>query len=143
MALADRTLSSICANVVSIQEGRFRSTGRFTNENCIILAANSAQVARGVQIWVHRKWANGIKGSKPFDGRLMLCLVTIMNHLWCIVACHAPLNTDTPENNDNVWQQLDQACKCAPADAKLVLCGDMNARLSREVSDQTGLVSSD
>eukprot|EP00969_Alexandrium_andersonii_P366658 15468995-Alexandrium_andersonii.AAC.1 len=140
--IASDILSTRDVDVICLQEGKFRSTAMFQSSSYVLYTTAATKGARGVQLWVRKKWASDVKAVNPVSDRLIACSVEMYGHSWYIISVHAPLNSEPVDGRDEFWVALNKLVGECPEHSHLLIGGDFNGRVTPHFSDAIGPMAS-
>ena len=134
-----------------LQECRSREDGVFENQEiCRIVAAGTKEGTHGVELWINKKLPLGFVNDKPIffnsskatvrsaTANLLIVRLEILGQSFVIFNCHGPQSGQQLESRETWWTAMFEEINKIKAHEKVIIAGDMNARLHASCRDQVG-----
>lgn len=129
-----REMNRYKVDILALQEIRWKGQGRVDKKTyTIYYSGEMKQGQNGTAFMVNRKVAGNVLQFRAISGRLSYLQIKNKQANISIVNAYAP----TEESNDNdkikFYEELEDICETVPKNDILLLVGDFNAKVGREV----------
>ena len=145
-AIISSELQKYGIDIAALSEVRFKDTGNIREESGYTIywsgKTASERSESGVALAIRNELVSRlIEEPKAVSDRLMSLRVPLSDERWCnVIAVYAPTMTNSQENINRFYDQLNQALRSVPAADKILLMGDFNARVGQDHSTWPGVI---
>ena len=145
-AIISRVLSTYNIDIAALSEVRFADSGSIREENGFTIYWSGKQPSERSESGVALAIKNDIvpkllEDPKPVSDRIMTLRLPLKQNRHCtIISIYAPTMTNSPENIDGLYDQLNQTLRGIPGSDKIILMGDFNTRVGNDYSTWKNVV---
>ena len=138
-------------HIMALQECRGLEDALIECQNfCRLVAAGTREGTHGVEVWMNKTLPIGqVDGSPIFldsskitvrhaSLNLLIVHFAVRSHDFVLLNCHAPQSGQSLEVRTTWWLQLQKELAKIKPHEKVILAGDLNARLDHECHAQVG-----
>ena len=139
-------LSTYNIDIAALSEVRFADSGSIREENGFTIYWSGKQPSERSESGVALAIKNEIvpkllEDPKPISDRMMTLRLPLKQNRHCtIISIYAPTMTNSTENIDGFYDQLNQTLRGIPGSDKIILMGDFNARVGNDYSTWKNVV---
>ena len=145
-AIISLELSKYNIDIAALSEVRFSGTGHIREEAGYSIywsgKAADERSESGVALAIRTELVSKlIEEPKAVSDRMMTLRVPLSDDRWCtVIAVYAPTMTNSLENINQFYHELNKTLRSVPAPDKIILMGDFNARIGQDHSTWPGVI---
>jgi len=125
-------------DITALQEIRWKGYGRIKKPRYTLLYSGAEKQGElGVGFIIKRSLENSIIGFEPINSRL--CTVRIKGKFFniTVVNAYTPTENAKEEQKEQFCEDLNRCCDQTPKHDALLILGDFNAKIGRELANQS------
>ena len=125
-------------DITALQEIRWKGYGRIKKPRYTLLYSGAEKQGElGVGFIIKRSLENSIIGFEPINSRL--CKVRIKGKFFniTVVNAYTPTENAKEEQKEQFCEDLNRCCDQTPKHDALLILGDFNAKIGRELANQS------
>jgi len=125
-------------DITALQEIRWKGYERIRKPRYILLYSGAeTQGEQGVGFTIKRSMEHSIIGFEPINSRL--CKIRIKGKFYntTVVNVYAPTENAKDEQKEQFYEDLNRCCDQVPKHDALLIVGDFNARIGKEIANQS------
>ena len=123
-------------HICALSETKKKGSGTTRVEDYILAYSGKPKNERaiaGVGLLIHEKYANNIDNIIYFNERILQVTLKFPDAIWCILSVYAPDISKPKAMREEFYEDLQNIIDKSPKDAKLIIMGDMNARIGSSI----------
>ena len=122
-------------DVLALSETKIKGVGEHSFGKILgrVSGVRRGRAKEGVAILISKRMQEYVVGWKEVSSRIMWVKMRIRGELWCFISAYGPGSERDETERENFWDTLDRCVGGLGNGVKVLLMGDLNARVGDEV----------